>query len=663
MALFSQIEKNIDSIVIGLSKGRPLELGITLLRQQGLQVIREDDNERNFCFQSEIMQTHDGNNIHVHYLIIHSRDVASFLLNHVIDIAVGFDDVLYHLEEPNFHLKSIVESPETCSRICLIGKKEKELNNPFQEYHSNQIIFSEYQRYPFLYPGPRYILCNGTSESAIINNIADYCIAIVETGNTLEQNQLQIIHEYKKLKLGIWCNIQNKKGYYMYSLWMKEPQYLYIDGLDGVGKDTLLELLQKDVRLRRYVLVNRSCCTGYTLLPFQQYPIDFPSSPQHIHIILTASLDNIEKRLRKRKLPRDLWESREALSYFHFKYTEIAFKYGLHLIDTSNKTPPELLNIVHDIVKNKNTTYQCPLVDQLSEEEFNQLEKVAEGDSKCIRRLNDQYDLVKLIPSIYSHKQHRAGFIEGSDILRRNVSRNIRYVLAYHCIPHTWTYIGNQYIVVERLHNLPPPIEVVIKSRWEGTDKYRYVGLEKYTQRDYYDSDSIQNPRPLIVQPDTHLYDTPYVRFDWRNQNTHIEGDICLSETLANQLINVPRAKNLALKTFSVLRDFYSKIHVDVWDMCLFITEDGSKIFSEISQDNARYKYNPSLSSSSSEAASSSSAAASSSSSQSISLDKDIWRSGNSSEDVLEKWKKLDELVQTYLTNVFTLTSCPPYNI
>jgi hypothetical protein len=195
-----------------------------------------------------------------------------------------------------------------------------------------------------------------------------------------------------------------------------------------------------------------------------------------------------------------------------------------------------------------------------------------------------------------------------------NLSRNIRYILAENHIPHTWLYIGKHYIVVEKLRQPPPPIEVVIKSKFVGTDKHRYVGLDKCVNR--------HTQQPMVVNEQ---YCAPYVRFDWRNRNDHPEGDVAIAEELVNDLIEVVDARTLAKKTFTTLVKFYQTLHIELVDMCLFISQDGDKIFSEISQDNARYKYYGG--------------------GAEESLDKDAWRTGNSQEDVYSKWEKLQTMV------------------
>ena len=97
-----------------------------------------------------------------------------------------------------------------------------------------------------------------------------------------------------------------------------------------------------------------------------------------------------------RAKPRDpLWETNEALGYFHFKYMELVFHYGLYLLDTTKKSPLDVFNHILEFLANK---------EQWTEKEFLSLPHVAEGESKEIRSLNVNYDMVKLKPSIYSQQ-------------------------------------------------------------------------------------------------------------------------------------------------------------------------------------------------------------------------------------------------------------------
>jgi hypothetical protein len=77
------------------------------------------------------------------------------------------------------------------------------------------------------------------------------------------------------------------------------------------------------------------------------------------------------------------------------------------------------------------------------------------------------------------------------------------------------------------------------------------------------------------------------------------------------------------LRTYDALAGFLAERDVTCYDLCLFVTEDGRTVFGEISQDCGRYRHF-----------------------DLGSLDKDVWRAGGSSEQVLEKWRTLLEVIE-----------------
>ena len=61
---------------------------------------------------------------------------------------------------------------------------------------------------------------------------------------------------------------------------------------------------------------------------------------------------------------------------------------------------------------------------------------------------------------------------------------------------------------------------------------------------------------------------------------------------------------------------------VVMYDVCFFISEDGSKMYGEISQDCGRFRHF-----------------------DLGALDKDVWRSGGSRGEVVEKWQLLLDMI------------------
>ena len=87
--------------------------------------------------------------------------------------------------------------------------------------------------------------------------------------------------------------------------------------------------------------------------------------------------------------------------------------------------------------------------------------------------------------------------------------------------------------------------------------------------------------------------------------------------------IDTKRARATALATFRALQDFLGERDVVVYDLCLFVTEDGETVFGEVSQDCGRFRHF-----------------------DLGSLDKDVWRAGGSSDAVLAKWQLLLDIIE-----------------
>ena len=134
----------------------------------------------------------------------------------------------------------------------------------------------------------------------------------------------------------------------------------------------------------------------------------------------------------------------------------------------------------------------------------------------------------------------------------------------------------------------------------------------------YYAGMKIENMEP---------YPEVVVRFDWRNPfwepETHkMLADEILPDQLADLFIDVKEARKTAARTFSLLSDFLAEKDIVIYDLCLFISEDGKTVYGEISPDCGRYRHF-----------------------DLGSLDKDVWRAGGSSEQVIEKWNLLYKMI------------------
>lgn len=279
-------------------------------------------------------------------------------------------------------------------------------------------------------------------------------------------------------------------------------------------------------------------------------------------------------------------------------------------------------------------------IDNLSRREFAQMPLVIEGESKEVRYAGEGEVVIRLKPTIYSYTHNRTGEIPGSDMVRLQAIQRLLPCIRELGLFHTYKQVNNRWILSElvrqpdlkdgpavfrpydlsesEINDLPiaPPIEVIAKARHTGTSKHRYYDFGNYPTRDgqYIETEE--------------LYPEPVIRFDWRNPMRRPDtgerlADEILPEVMADWFINTEQARATATKAFLGLSDFMGERGLDLWDICFFISEDGQKLFGEISPDCMRVRALGKQA-----------------------LDKDVWRAGGSSSEVLEKWTTMATMLE-----------------
>jgi phosphoribosylaminoimidazole-succinocarboxamide synthase len=204
----------------------------------------------------------------------------------------------------------------------------------------------------------------------------------------------------------------------------------------------------------------------------------------------------------------------------------------------------------------------------------------------------------------------------------------------------------------EEIEALPkaPPIEIIAKRYLTGTTKHAFVGLA---------GSFVRKSHPfyagMALRGDDALPEI-MIRFDWRNPLRQIGrgkkmvaqilgrdateelaslagkieeygdrvADMALTDQLADYFINVTHARKTAFLTARVLEDFLAEKDIVFCDLCMFIDESGTLVYGEISPDCGRYRHL-----------------------DYGSLDKDEWRTGGSSSQVIRKWEILCELLES----------------
>ena len=99
--------------------------------------------------------------------------------------------------------------------------------------------------------------------------------------------------------------------------------------------------------------------------------------------------------------------------------------------------------------------------------------------------------------------------------------------------------------------------------------------------------------------------------------------DMALPPQLADLFIDVKQAQRTAFLTAMALEEFLASKQIVFYDLCMFIDESGTLVYGEISPDCGRFRHL-----------------------DLGSLDKDVWRTGGSSQDVINKWMLLVQLLK-----------------
>jgi thymidylate kinase len=682
---FAKMHHDVPYFTIGICAGRPLRSSLKYLNGMGFHPIVPVIS-RDMHYGSNDYMVISGKTYYVKYVIVKSADITNVLDLKFIDAIMCYSDVWYSLDVPNYNIKYIGnfvdELGEGETYISLVSQKgfvkptDRKIKIASEYNDGNRLLLNISKSIGLDLNNCEFIKVSGSVESYLLSGAVDYAITIVQSGHTLVANDLELVSKLKRVYLNMWIHLdpfdrKNNDKYYGFYLALKDPKkinYLIFDGIDGAGKSSIIKELQKNNIVHNWVCYDRHhLLSKATLKPIKNWETSediVVNSLRHATkdntkiIIVESDVDKCWDRISTRK-DVTLYEHPDALSYFRFRYRELASMYGYHLVD-NNESLEIAVNKVIDIVKNNSNEYKLP---SLLFDSFDGKIHV-QGESKIVREYNWRFDIIQYKPSVYSHKAQRGGTILGTDVERQQTTRNLLYLLALNRVNHTYWCVYNGNILAERIRN-PPPVEVCVKRFHVGTHKHIYHRMLETPTR---------TGESLV--DGAGMYKEPIVRFDWRNPNhlnvtgsaklmdlSHAQifvnplraagktsdeiteilenmfphgiplGDYAMAEDLADKYIDVSNAKTLVKKAFEVLEFHFKNMGIQFKDVCFMPTMDGTKLYGETSQDCGRYelvgidKLEP--------------------------LDKDVWRSGGSSELVLEKWRRLSVIVEEYVNGYF----------
>lgn len=128
---------------------------------------------------------------------------------------------------------------------------------------------------------------------------------------------------------------------------------VYIDGINGTGKTTVISELKKDCKYSTIDFRDRSPLTQLTFY----YNDDLPHKlSDDLYIILDANVETCRQRIinhcSDNNIPNnDTFQQESDLFMFRYRYHQLAVKYVLHLIDTTNLSIKEVCDSVRIIIE------------------------------------------------------------------------------------------------------------------------------------------------------------------------------------------------------------------------------------------------------------------------------------------------------------------------
>lgn len=414
----------------------------------------------------------------------------------------------------------------------------------------------------------------------------------------------------------------------------KYETMVIFSGVDGSGKSTLAE-----IEANRHDLDRCNELDDLTMTcDYNEWPDECPVDDV---VILTADLDVLIDRIKKREKPADLYETDRALYYFDCRYREIASYYGIPLIDTTHGKVMDNWWKAQRALKEP----QYALKDMTPEFVEENFTLITEGESKKVFQdpLNDDYCYIVLKNTIYSHSMQSTGEIDGLAAIRAKNTRYFLNMLRKNMIRHAYVAINDLGVIYSKKMNNINQLEVIVKEYVEGTDKHSYYGLKE----DFSSDGKYPNG--------------PYVRFDWRNPNHLDENGVDVRESIPNYYeleremgkeaffekylsrpmgdktisrhvidnVVVTSAEKIeieALKTFNTIKYYLGMAGIIIKDVCFMFSEESDRhiyCWSELNQDCMRVA------------------------TLDESLDKDIWRTGGSgaSEKLIKKWTVFNDMM------------------
>ncbi|MDD2217035.1 MAG: ATP phosphoribosyltransferase [Eubacteriales bacterium] len=184
---------------IALPKGRLGDKVYNLLASVGYDCKSIYDDNRKLVFENE--------ELGVRYLLVKPSDVAIYVEHNAADIGIVGKDILLEYEPDVYELLDLKLGK---CRMAVAAKSDYVEDQNRTLRVATKFVNIAKEHYAGMNRDIDIIKLNGSVELAPILGLADVIIDLVESGNTIRENNLKVVDEFKQISARL---IANKSSY------------------------------------------------------------------------------------------------------------------------------------------------------------------------------------------------------------------------------------------------------------------------------------------------------------------------------------------------------------------------------------------------------------------------------------------------------------------
>ncbi len=190
-----------NPLTIALPKGRLFEQVQQHFFEKGVE----------FSFENRKLIAYDNKGL-LKIFLVKNSDLPAYVAHGIAGLGICGEDVVY---ETGYSFYNVLPFSFGGTRLCMAAMKGYK-NDDRKTHMTIATSFTDYTRDYFHQQGipVKIIKLNGSVELAPVLGLAPYIVDLVETGNTLEANNLEVVRTLTDIKVNMVANRAYYKFHY-----------------------------------------------------------------------------------------------------------------------------------------------------------------------------------------------------------------------------------------------------------------------------------------------------------------------------------------------------------------------------------------------------------------------------------------------------------------